>query len=118
LFPKEVLVMAATSRDAAKIFYRTYNRSKDLIGNFAQESGSRFEDLRRWVPSHPTAVAVSASAAVSVGILGFLLGRRRQAPQTVTEKAFASAARMPELDIAPFFKFLKLWMLYRVATKD
>ncbi len=110
--------MAASSRDAAKILYKTYNRSKDLIGNFAQESGNRFEDLRRWMPNHPTAVAVSASAAVGVGIVGFLLGRRRRAPQTVTEKTLASAARLPELDIAPFFKFLKLWMLYRVATKD
>ena len=109
--------MAATSRDAAKIFSTTYNRSKDLIGSFAQESGNRFEDLGRWLPNHPTAVAISA--AVGVGTLGFLvLGRQRRAPQTMTEKAGASAARFPELDIAPFFKFLKLWMLYRVATRD
>ena len=107
----------ASSRQASRVFENTYAKSKDLIDTIADQSGQLYGNLRRWVPKHQTAATVSAVAVVGVAAFGYAMGRRRtrttEQPRVVT-----SAARMPELDIAPFFKFLKLWMLYRVATKD
>jgi hypothetical protein len=37
--------------------------------------------------------------------------QRRQALET------AKAGPVPEIDFAPFVRFLKLWMVYRIATK-
>jgi hypothetical protein len=68
------------------------------------------------VPEHPTAVA-AVSAVACAGVVGYALGRRRRAQTPDRGTVSAAVARAQELDLAPFFKFLKIWMLYRVATK-
>jgi hypothetical protein len=85
----------------------------------AGQSGELYEDLRRWVPKHQTAVSVSAATAVGLGIVGYMIGRRR-ARAAVKQQAQAMwrSVRMPDLGMAPFFKFMSLWMLYRVATRE
>ena len=108
--------MARTSTDAAQFFQNAFDKSKDFIGSVQKESRTAYEDVRRWVPEHPTAIAVSASAALCLGAFGYTLGRRRSA-RTATLSS-AAVARTQELDLSPFFRFLKLWMLYRVATRD
>lgn len=98
------------------MFERAYDKSKDVMNVVKRESRAIYGDVRDWVPEHLTAVAVSA--VVSAAALGYTLGRRRRAqtpPSTGTVSA--AVARAQELDLAPFFKFLKIWMLYRVATK-
>ena len=106
--------MARTSTE--KMFQNAYDKSKDFIGTVKDESRAAYDDVRRWVPDHPTAVAVSASAAVFVGMFAYALGRRNGA--RASRGAVSEAiARTPDLDLTPFFKFLKLWMLYRVAAK-
>jgi hypothetical protein len=110
--------MAQISTDATQMFQNAYGRSKDLIGTVADESRAAYKDVRKWVPQHPTAVAVSASAALSLGALGYALGRRRGRTAARRESLVSTAiARAPQLAVAPFFRFLKLWMLYRIATK-
>jgi hypothetical protein len=47
---------------------------------------------------------------------GYLMARSRTRAEEQRPDV-TSAMRMPELEIAPFFKFLSFWMLYRVATK-
>ncbi len=69
--------MARSSTDAAKMFQTAYGKSKDFLGTVKDESRAMYEDARRWMPEHRTAVAVSASAAVCVGVLGYAIGRRR-----------------------------------------
>jgi hypothetical protein len=92
------------------------------MDNVAEQSGQLYGDLRRWIPKHPTAVTVFASTAVGLGVAGYLMGRSRTrpVPQSRMSSALSSISdlRMPELGMAPFFKFLSLWMLYRVATRD
>ncbi len=111
--------MARKSTNAVQMFQTAYDKSKDLIGTVKDESRAVYEEARRWVPEHRTAVAVSASAAVSVGLVGYALGRRRRSrAEAQSGSAAAAIARAPELDLSPFFRFLKLWMLYRVATRD
>jgi hypothetical protein len=110
-------VLVAFSRQASQVFRNTYTKSKDLIDTVADQSGELYGDLRRWVPEHRTAVAWSAAAAVGMAGLGYLIGRGRAA-EAAEERRSLPAVRMPELDIAPFFKFVSLWMLYRVATRD
>lgn len=111
--------MARTSTDAAEFFQNAYDKSKDFIGSVKKESRAAYEDVRRWAPQHPTAIAVSASAALCLGAFGYALGRRRSArTERLSAAASAAVARTQELDLSPFFRFLKLWMLYRVATRD
>ena len=117
---KEGLHMARTSTETAKLLQNAFDRSKDFVDTVKHESRAAYEEARRWAPEHPTALAVSASAALSVGLVGYAIGRRRRRARAEAERGTVSAAiaRAPELDLSPFFRFVKLWMLYRVATKD
>jgi hypothetical protein len=111
--------MARTS-SAEQLFQEAYDKTKDFVDTVKDESRAVYDEARRWVPKHQTAVAVSASAFVSVGLFAYALGRRRRRAQAEAERSTVSAAiaRVPELDLSPFFRFVKLWMLYRVATRD
>ena len=106
--------MARTSTE--QLLQNAYDKSKEFVDTVKHESRVLYEDARRWVPEHPTAVTVSASAAVSVGLLGYALGRRRA--RAAKGPISTAIARAPELDLSPIFRFLGLWMLYRVATRD
>jgi hypothetical protein len=106
--------MARTSTEAARMFQRAYDKSKDVIDVVKRESRAVYGDVREWVPEHPTAVAVSA--LVCAGALGYTIGRKRKRAAD-TSAVSAAIGRAQELDLAPFFKVLKLWMLYRVAAK-
>jgi len=109
----------ARSSHTEQLFQKAYDRSKDFVDTVKDESRAMYDEARRWAPQHPTALAVSASAAVSVGLVGYALGRRRRT-RTEPEKGTGSSARarVPELDLSPFFRFVSLWMLYRVAVRD
>lgn len=107
--------MARTSRDTAEMFQNAYDKSKEFIGTVKQESRAAYKEARQWVPEHQTTVAVAASIAVCAGAFGYALGRKR----TRSERTSFSTAleRTPEIDLGTFFRFIKLWMLYRIAAK-
>ena len=106
--------MARTSTE--RLLRNAYEKSKDFVDTVKDESVAAYEEARRWVPEHRTAVAVSGAAAISVGLMGYALGRKRAQP---ARGPFSNAiSRAPELDLSPIFRFLGLWMLYRVATLD
>jgi hypothetical protein len=111
--------MAVQSMNVSAKLSKAYERSKDVLGGVSSETKEFYEGARRWLPEHYEVVAVAAG----FGLLGYLAGRRsRPKPSLeIVRPAKEAAAALPgsfsELDIAPFFKFLKLWMLYRVATK-
>src|SRR5262249_51810824 len=107
--------MRRSSRDTVERFQSAYDRSKEFVGTVAEESRAKYDEARQWVPKHPTAVAGSASVALCAGVFGYALGRQRRA----ADRRILSAAfeRAPEFDLKPFFRFIKLWMLYRIAAK-
>jgi hypothetical protein len=109
--------MARKSNETAQMFQNAYDKSKEFIGTVKQESRVALEEARRWVPEHPNVIATSASVALCAGVFGYALGRRRA--RAVAQRSSLSAAidRAPELDFGPFFRFAKLWMLYRIAAK-
>jgi ElaB/YqjD/DUF883 family membrane-anchored ribosome-binding protein len=115
-FRRQEDTQMARTNETAELFQKAYDKSKDLIGTVKHESRAAYDEARRWVPEHPTAVAVTATAALSVGLLGFALGRRRRA----RERGIVSAAvaRAPQLNLTRFFRIASLWMLYRIATRD
>lgn len=108
--------MARTSRETAERLQGAYDKSKEFIGTVTEESRAAYEEARQWVPKHPTAVAISASVAFCAGAIGYALGRQRRAEAT-RRTLSAALERAPEFDLAPFFRFIKLWMLYRIAAK-
>jgi len=94
--------MAVTSE--AEVFVRkAYDKSKDLVSTVKDQSSAVYEDARRWVPEHPTALAVSASAVLSAGIVGYALGRRRSRAENVS----AVMGRALGAVLSPFSKLLK-----------
>lgn len=108
--------MARISKENAERVQIAYDKSKEFIGTVTQESRAAYEEARQWVPKHPTAVAVSASVALCAGAFGYVLGRQRRA-RSVAERGLSALERAPEIDLGPFFRFFKLWMLYRIAAK-
>jgi|KBSMisStaDraftv2_1062788.scaffolds.fasta_scaffold41585_4 hypothetical protein len=107
--------MGRTSRETVERFQGAYDKSKEFIGTVTQESRAAYEEARQWVPKHQTAVAISASVAFCAGVFGYALGRQRRAANRKTLSA--ALERAPEFDLGPFFRFIKLWMLYRIAAK-
>ena len=99
--------MARTSTETTKLLQNAFDRSKDFVDTVKNESRAVYQEARRWAPEHRTALAVSASAAVSVGLVGYAIGRRRGRARTEVKRG-----------ISRFFRFVKLLMLYRVVTKD
>ena len=90
--------MAATTE--AEVFVRkAYDKSKDLVSTVKDQSSAVYEDARRWVPEHRTALA----AAISAGLVGYALGRRRRRADNV----FAVIGRPFAVILSPFFKMLK-----------
>jgi hypothetical protein len=108
--------MSRSSRDTVARLQSAYDRSKEFVGTVKQESVAAYEEARQWVPKHPTAVAVSASVALGAAAFGYALGRQRRAAAERTRLSTA-LERAPEMDLGPFFRFIKLWMLYRIAAK-
>jgi hypothetical protein len=107
--------MARTSKETAEMFQNAYDRSRDFVGTLTQESRAKYDEAREWVPKHPTAVAVSASVAVCAGVFGYVLGRQRALAK---RSRFSTALdRAPEINLGPFFRFIKVWLLYRIAAK-
>jgi hypothetical protein len=99
---REARSMAATTE--AEVFVRkAYDKSKDLVTTVKDQSSAVYDDARRWVPEHRTALAVSASAAISAGLVGYALGRRRRR----AENMFAVIGRPFAVILSPFFKMLK-----------
>jgi len=107
--------MARTSKETAEMFQNAYDRSREFMGTVKKESRAAYKEARQWVPEHPTAIAVSASVALCAGAFGYALGRQRARSE---RSRFAAAfERTPKVDLGPFFRFVKLWMLYRIAGK-
>src|SRR5215467_8496877 len=103
-----------TSRETAEMLQSAYDKSREFLGTVTQESRVAYDEARRWVPKHRTAVTVSASVALCAGVLGYALGRKRRARAAGLS---ATLKRAPEIDLGPFFRFIKLWLLYRIAAK-
>jgi hypothetical protein len=109
----------AAKHTAASDLSRVFERSKDMFGTVANQTEDLYHDLQVWVPKNYGKLAVVSSAAAGVCLLGYLAGRRSASKQhrRLQELESTRAGHVPEIDLAPFLKFLKLWMLYRVATK-
>jgi hypothetical protein len=108
----------ATKRTAApEKVTQILERSKDVFGTVASETEDLYHEARTWVPDNYGKVAILSSAAAGLCLLGYAAGRRRSRRVARAELPMAGAVQVPEIDIAPFIKFLKLWMVYRVATK-
>ncbi len=109
--------MAVRSMNVSRNLSKAYEKSKDVLGGLGSETKELYEGARKWVPQHYEMLAAAAGFA----LVGYLAGRRRRPEPRFGKQVREAAAAVPgavsELDIAPFLKFLKLWMLYKVATK-
>lgn len=107
------------SRDTSEKLSRIYTFSKDAFETVATETKELQQAARDWLPGHRGVVVAVSSSALGAGLVGYLVGRRGGARTQRARQAAEDARHLhqPEIDIAPFLKILKLWMLYRVATR-
>jgi hypothetical protein len=115
--------MARQATTASEMLLKAYGRSRDVVAELADETKHFYHDARQRLPENYGTVAI-LSAALGGCVIGYLAGRRSRstpstpAPSRPSREVSPLPGHLSELDIAPFFRFLKLWMLYRVATRD
>lgn len=109
-------------QSATERFSRLYKYSRPVFDEVADRTKHMYEDAREWVPEHRGTVATVSAVAAGACLLGYLLGRSGRQPQSLPEQMASAAtgirSQVPDLDIRPVFRFVSLWMLYRVATRD
>ena len=116
--------MATPLKRATENLSKVYERSEQVFGEVAETTKGLYREGQRWLPEHYREVAIVSTTALGACLIGFAAGRTRTRSAAVaraeTPKPAAAAERgvLSEMEIAPFFRFLKLWMLYRVATRD
>ena len=116
--------MATSLKHATENLSKAYARGEQVFGEVAETTKGLYREGQRWLPEHYREVAIVSATALGACLVGFAAGRTRTRSAAValaeTPKQSAAAERglLAEMDIAPFFRFLKLWMLYRVATRD
>lgn len=117
--------MATQLKTASENLSRAFDRSKDVFGEVTDRAKDTYRDAQHWVPEHRGTVALVSSAAVGLCLIGYFAGRRSHsghaalpASRQLRETASALPDQLGDIDITPVLKFLKLWMLYRVATRD
>jgi hypothetical protein len=106
--------MAAKRTAGPQVASQVFERSKEVFDTVASETEDLYHTARAWVPDNYGKLAVFSSAAIGVCLLGYVSGKRAQRRQVLEP---AKAGPVPEIDFAPFVRFLKLWMVYRIATK-
>jgi hypothetical protein len=113
---------AQAAEQATEQFSRLYDRSRPVIERAADRTKHLYEDAREWVPEHQGTVATVSAIAVGACMSGYLIGRSARERRTLRARAgrtvSAIRSQVPDVDLRPFFRFVSLWMLYRVATKD
>lgn len=116
--------MATQLKTTSENLSKAFERSKDVFGDVTDRAKDLYSDAQRWVPEHRGTVALVSAAAVGFCLIGYSAGRRSQRRSSarrvsgpLREAASAVPGQFGEIDLAPVFKFLKLWMLYRVATR-
>jgi hypothetical protein len=106
-----------------------FEKSEAAVHDIFSKGRDLLAEASEWAPRNKPLVAGIAGAVVAVGAVGFLLGRagRRKAEPSSRERmatvsalpsrlAERPAVQTPEINLEPVFKFLKLWMLYRIAV--
>src|ERR1035437_64251 len=100
--------MATQLREATEpIASSVYDKSKEMYGA-----------AKEWVPENYGKTIALGSAAVAIGLLGYYAGRGRKPslPKLSEQPITKNTDNRTDIDLSPVFKFLKLWMLYRVAV--
>jgi hypothetical protein len=111
--------MATEFAQTSEQFSRLYDQSRHLFNDVAGRTKHLYEDAREWVPEHQRTVWALTGACAGACLLGYLAGRSARQERTLAAQTVsATGGQLPELDVRPIFRFISLWMLYRVATKD
>ena len=120
--------MASRLGDVSKNLSSAFGSSPErLIADVAGRTENLYRDGKERLLEHYGVAAAVAATAVGSCLVGFAAGRRRsrrvaderRPPSSLAQQAASVVpGSLSEMDIGPVFRFLKLWMLYRVATKD
>jgi len=105
-----------------------FGQSERLIDDVANKTTRLYRDGTFSIPEHYRAAAMLSATAVASCLVGFAAGRRRHRrrreqgstalrPASQGQAPVARGPSLPEMDLSAVFRFLKLWMLYRVATR-
>jgi DNA-binding NarL/FixJ family response regulator len=84
----------------------------------ALEAVQKSKDAVRYavdhLPENSNKIIAYTAAGLAVGIIGYKLGKVRRKDPVIEQATLASAKFAAQL--SPVFKFLKLWMIYRISV--
>jgi hypothetical protein len=97
--------------------------TSDTASKFLDQSKELYAQAKEWLPENSNMVIGIAAAGLTLGAVGFMLGKSR-APSPEKRESQSKAEGMKRrasdkvngFDFSPVYKILKLWMLYRIAV--
>jgi hypothetical protein len=93
------------------------NMTRNTLDDVVAKGKKLYDDAREWAPENTALIAGVGGGLIVAGLLGFVAGRagRRPVARRLEERLGQLPGRVQDVDLGPVFKFIKLWMLYRIA---
>ena len=95
-------------------FSELLEKAKPFVQDAIRDTKKLYHEVAQDLPVGSQKIAGAVVAGLVIGILGYKMGRTKT-PPTVTEQA-VEATNDVSKQLAPVFKFIKLWMFYRLSA--
>ena len=95
-------------------FSELFEKAKPFVQDALRDSKKFYHEVMTDLPEGSNKIAGAVVAGLVIGIIGFKMGRNK-VPPTVPEQA-AEVTSDVSKQLAPVFKFIKLWMFYRLSV--
>ncbi len=88
--------------------------AKPIADRVVKKSKELYEEASSYLPENSRQIVGLTAAGLTIGLIGYGIGKSRNKQPLIEQASEASSQLSGQL--APVFKFLKLWMLYRLSV--
>ncbi len=100
---------------ASSMQSQIFDYSKDFAKKAADGIQEGYRKLDERLPEGAAPIVTIGAGVLAVGALAFILGRSSSESSRASRRAREFTSRMGGMDFSPFYRLVKLWMLYRIA---